>query len=93
MKLLNIDNGRLKISHYYIPSINNRPVKVCKPTQSLPSETVQLTLSKPTSSDITPQVDQIEASVSAPNNSPHPVDNEVQPKAPGPKKTWEYVLY
>ncbi|MBW0519703.1 hypothetical protein O181_059418 [Austropuccinia psidii MF-1] len=93
MKFLDIDNGRIKISHDYIPSINNRPVKVHKPTQYLPSETVQLTLPKPTSSDITPQMDQIEALVIAPNNSPHPVDNEVQPKAPGPKKTWECVPY
>ncbi|MBW0563066.1 hypothetical protein O181_102781 [Austropuccinia psidii MF-1] len=44
MKFLNIDNGRIKISHDYVPSFNDKPVNVCKLTQSLPSETVQLTL-------------------------------------------------
>ncbi|MBW0551621.1 hypothetical protein O181_091336 [Austropuccinia psidii MF-1] len=38
-------------------------------------------------------MDQIEVSTSTSNNAPHPAVNEVQPKAPGPKKTWEYVLY
>ncbi|MBW0568843.1 hypothetical protein O181_108558 [Austropuccinia psidii MF-1] len=38
-------------------------------------------------------MDQIEVLDSTSNNKPHPVENEVQPKAPGPKKTWEYVPY
>ncbi|MBW0548583.1 hypothetical protein O181_088298 [Austropuccinia psidii MF-1] len=93
MKFLNIDNGRIKISCDYIPSINDKPVNVHKPTQSLPSESVQLTLPKPISSNITLSMDQIEVLDSTSNNTPHPVDNDVQLKAPGPKKTWEYVLY
>ncbi|MBW0531886.1 hypothetical protein O181_071601 [Austropuccinia psidii MF-1] len=87
MKFLNIDNGRIKISRDYVPSINDKTVKFCKLTQSLPSETVQLTLPKPISSNITLLMDQIEVLDSTPNNTPHPVDNEVQPKASGPKKT------
>ncbi|MBW0479220.1 hypothetical protein O181_018935 [Austropuccinia psidii MF-1] len=93
MRFLNIDNGRIKISRDYIPSINDKPVKVCKLTQSLPSETIQLTFPKPISSNITLSMDQIEVSDSTSNNAPHPVDNEFQLKAPGPKKKCKYVPY
>ncbi|MBW0481647.1 hypothetical protein O181_021362 [Austropuccinia psidii MF-1] len=93
MKFLKIDNGRVKISPDYVPSVSDKPVQKRKPTQSLPSETVQITLPKPTSSSTTLPMDQIEVSTSTSNNAPHPEVNEVQPKGPGPKKTWEYVLY
>ncbi|MBW0568606.1 hypothetical protein O181_108321 [Austropuccinia psidii MF-1] len=93
MKFLNINNGRIKISCDYVPSINDKPVKVRKLTQSLPSETIQPTLPKPILRNITSSMDQIEVLDSTSNNTPHPVDNEVQLKAPGPKKTWEYVPY
>ncbi|MBW0533516.1 hypothetical protein O181_073231 [Austropuccinia psidii MF-1] len=52
MKFLNIDNGRIKISCDYVPSISDKPVKARKPTPSLPSETIQITLPTPTSSII-----------------------------------------
>ncbi|MBW0542894.1 hypothetical protein O181_082609 [Austropuccinia psidii MF-1] len=93
MKFLNIDNGRIKISHDYVPSISNKPLKVCKPTQSLPSETVQLTLPKPILSNVTLSMDQIEVLDSTSDNAPHPVDIQVQLKAPDPKKTWKYIPY
>ncbi|MBW0501637.1 hypothetical protein O181_041352 [Austropuccinia psidii MF-1] len=93
MKFLNIDNGRIKISRDYVPSISDKPLKVRKPTQSLPSETVQLTLHKPISSNVTSSMDQVEVLDSISVNAPHPVDNEVQPKAPDLKKTWKYVPY
>ncbi|MBW0535834.1 hypothetical protein O181_075549 [Austropuccinia psidii MF-1] len=90
MKFLNIDNGRIKISRDYVPSISDKPLKVRKPTQSLPSEIVQLTLPKPILSNVTSSMDQIEVLDSKSNNAPHPVDIQVQLKAPDPKKTWKY---
>ncbi|MBW0465584.1 hypothetical protein O181_005299 [Austropuccinia psidii MF-1] len=53
MKFLNINNGRIRVSRDYIPSINDKPGKVCKTTQSLPSETMQLILPKPKLTNVT----------------------------------------
>ncbi|MBW0536602.1 hypothetical protein O181_076317 [Austropuccinia psidii MF-1] len=69
MKFLNIDNGRIKVSHDYIPSINDKPVKVRKTTQSLPSETVKLILPKAQLTNVTSSIDQMEELAEGPRKT------------------------